>query len=124
VPKISVVTRKAIGGSYVAMSSKQMRNDIAFAWPTAQIAVMGAEGAVNILNRRELAAAPDRRVAERELVEAYREEYLNPYHAADIGQIDEVIAPHETRPHLVRSLEVLSTKIQTNVPKKHGLFPV
>ncbi|NJM08680.1 acyl-CoA carboxylase subunit beta [Candidatus Gracilibacteria bacterium] len=124
VPKISVVTRKAIGGSYVAMSSKQMRSDLAFAWPTAQIAVMGAEGAVRILFREQLAKAEDPAAAEAEFVRAYRERFFNPYHAADIGQIDEVIEPSETRPRLVRALEVLRTKVQHNPPKKHGLMPI
>jgi acetyl-CoA/propionyl-CoA carboxylase carboxyl transferase subunit len=124
VPKISVVTRKAIGGSYVAMSSKQMGNDVAFAWPTAQIAVMGAEGAARLLNRREIDAAADPAAAEAAFVKEYRETFFNPYRAADLGQIDEVIEPCETRPRLIRALEVLRTKVHTNLPKKHGLFPV
>ena len=123
VPKISVVTRKAIGGSYVAMSSKQMGNDVAFAWPTAQIAVMGAEGAARLLNRREIDAAADPAAAEAAFVKEYRETFFNPYRAADLGQIDEVIEPCETRPRLIRALEVLRTKVQQNPPKKHGLVP-
>lgn len=124
VPKISVVTRKAIGGSYVAMSSKQMGNDIAFAWPTAQIAVMGAEGAARLLNRTALKEAEDPRALEQQFVAEYKEMFFNPYRAADEGQIDEVIEPSETRPRLVRALEVLRTKVSTPVPKKHGIFPV
>jgi len=124
VPKISIVTRKAIGGSYVAMSSKQMGNDVAFAWPTAQIAVMGAEGAARLLNRRALATAEDPAALEQEFIADYRSRFFNPYHAADVGQIDEVIEPRETRPRLIRALEVLRTKVHTNIPKKHGLFPV
>lgn len=124
VPKISIVTRKAIGGAYIAMSSKQMRSDLAFAWPTAQIAVMGAQGAVRILRRKELAAAQDPAVAEADFVGEYREKFFNPYRAADMGQIDEVIEPKETRPRLIRALEVLRTKVQQNPPKKHGLMPV
>jgi acetyl-CoA carboxylase carboxyltransferase component len=124
VPKISIVTRKAIGGAYIAMSSKQMRSDLAFAWPTAQIAVMGAQGAVRILRRRELAAAKDPKEAEAAFVAEYREKFFNPYRAADMGQIDEVIEPKETRPRLIRALEVLRTKVQQNPPKKHGLMPV
>jgi acetyl-CoA carboxylase carboxyltransferase component len=124
VPKISVVIRKAIGGAYLALSSKQMRSDLAYAWPTAQIAVMGAEGAVRILRRRELELAPDREQREQEFVRAYREEFYSPYAAADVGQIDEVIEPRETRPRLIRALELLRTKVQQNPPKKHGLFPV
>ncbi|MBL8343664.1 MAG: acyl-CoA carboxylase subunit beta [Rubrivivax sp.] len=123
VPKISVVTRKAMGGAYVAMSSKQMRTDLAFAWPTAQIAVMGAEPAVRVLFRQEVAAAADPAKRSAELVGAYREKFFNPYRAADVGQIDEVIEPHETRPRLIRALEVLRTKVQQNPPKKHGLIP-
>ncbi|MCM2255991.1 MAG: acyl-CoA carboxylase subunit beta [Vicinamibacteria bacterium] len=126
IPKVSIVTRKAMGGAYLAMSSKQMRSDLAFAWPTAQIAVMGADGAVRVLHRRALLAAPE---AERPALEAkFTREYgllfLNPYRAADVGQIDEVIEPRETRPRLVRAMEVLRTKVQQNPPKKHGLMPV
>ena len=124
VPKISVVTRKAMGGAYVAMSSRQMRTDITFAWPTGQIAVMGAEGAVNILFREEIRNAADPQAREQELLAEYRERFFNPYRAADVGQIDEVIEPCETRPRLARALEVLRTKVQQNPPKKHGLCPV
>jgi acetyl-CoA carboxylase carboxyltransferase component len=124
VPKITIVTRKAMGGAYVAMCSKQMRSDLAFAWPSAQIAVMGAEGAVRILRRRELAAAADPSALEREFVDEYQERFMNPYMAADTGQIDEVIEPRETRPRLVRALEVLRTKVQQNPPKKHGIIPM
>ena len=124
VPKISIVTRKAMGGAYVAMGSKQMRNDITFAWPTAQIAVMGAQAAVNVLFRDEIRKAADPAAREAELLEEYREQFFNPYRAADVGQIDEVIEPRETRPRLARALEVLRTKVQQNPPKKHGLCPV
>jgi acetyl-CoA carboxylase carboxyltransferase component len=124
VPKISIVTRKAMGGAYLAMSSKQMRSDLAFAWPTAQIAVMGADGAVRVLRRREIAGAKDGGALEKRFVEEYREAFMNPYRAADVGQIDEVIEPRETRPRLVRALEVLRTKVQQNPPRKHGLMPV
>jgi acetyl-CoA carboxylase carboxyltransferase component len=124
VPKVSLVTRKAIGGAYLAMSSKQMRTDMAFAWPTAQIAVMGADGAARVLKRRELAAAPDPAAVAAAFTEEYRQRFLNPYMAADTGQIDEVIEPRETRPRLVRALEILRTKVQQNPAKKHGLMPV
>lgn len=124
VPKISVVTRKAIGGSYVALSSKQMGSDVAYAWPSAQIAVMGPDGAARLLHGRAIRAAEDPAKAEAEFIAEYREKFFNPYRAADMGQIDEVIEPRETRPRLVRALEVLQTKIATTVPKKHGLFPV
>jgi len=123
VPKISIVTRKAMGGAYVAMCSKQMRTDLAFAWPTAQIAVMGAEPAVRVLYRDEVQQAPDPAAKERELIVYYRDRFYNPYRAADVGQIDEVIEPRETRPRLARALEVLRTKVQHTPPKKHGLFP-
>jgi acetyl-CoA carboxylase carboxyltransferase component len=123
IPKISIVTRKAMGGAYVAMSSRQMRTDVAFAWPGAQIAVMGADAAVRILHGRELRAATDPVAAEAEYVRHYREAFFNPYRAADVGQIDEVIEPRETRPRLIRTLELLRTKVQQNPPKKHGLFP-
>ena len=123
VPKISVVTRRAMGGAYVAMSSKQMRTDLAFAWPTAQIAVLGAEPAVRLLYRDELKAAADPAAREAALVAAYRERFFNPYRAADVGQIDEVIAPRETRWRLIRALELLRTKVQQNPPRKHGLIP-
>ncbi|GAB4426354.1 MAG: acyl-CoA carboxylase subunit beta [Chloroflexi bacterium OHK40] len=124
VPKIAVVVRKAIGGAYVAMSSKQMRCDLNFAWPTAQIAVMGAEGAARILWRDELRRAEDPAAREQEFIAAYRERFFNPYHAADLGQIDEIIEPHETRPRLIRALEILRTKVQANPPRKHGLIPL
>ena len=101
-----------------------MRSDLAFAWPTAQIAVMGAQGAVRILRRKELSEAADAAALEREFVQEYRQKFFNPYSAADMGQIDEVIAPCETRPRLIRALEVLRTKVQQNPPKKHGLMPV
>ena len=123
VAKISIVTRKAMGGAYVAMCSKQMRTDLAFAWPTAQIAVMGAEPAVRVLYRDEVEKASDPAAKERELIAYYRERFYNPYRAADVGQIDEVIEPRETRPRLVRALEVLRTKVQHIPAKKHGLFP-
>jgi len=123
VPKISIVTRKAMGGAYVAMSSRQMRTDVAFAWPGAQIAVMGADAAVRILYRREVRDADDPAEAEAEYVARYRAAFFNPYRAADVGQIDEVIEPRETRQRLVRALELLRTKVQQNPPKKHGLFP-
>lgn len=124
VPKISVVTRKAIGGSYVALSSQQMGSDVAYAWPSAQIAVMGPDGAARLLHGRAIKTAEDPAKAEADFVAEYREKFFNPYRAADLGQIDEVIEPRETRPRLVRALEVLQTKIATSVPKKHGLFPV
>lgn len=123
VPKVSIVTRRAMGGAYVAMGSKQMRTDLAFAWPGAQIAVMGAEAAVKVLYRREVEAAEDKAAATQQYIQEYRDRFFNPYRAADVGQIDEVIEPCETRPRLVRALELLRTKVQQNPPKKHGLIP-
>ena len=124
VPKISVVLRKAMGGAYIAMSSKEMRSDLSFAWPSAQIAVMGAEGAVRILHRKDLAQADDPDRLEAEFVQEYRETFFNPYIAAELGFIDDIIDPRETRPRLIRSLAYLRTKVQQNPPKKHGLMPV
>lgn len=123
VPKLSVIVRKAIGGAYIALSSKQMRSDMNFAWPTAQIAVMGAEGAARVLWREELQRAADPAALEQQFVAEYRERFFNPYHAADLGQIDEVIEPRETRPRLIRALEILRTKVQQNPARKHGLYP-
>jgi acetyl-CoA carboxylase carboxyltransferase component len=124
VPKISIVTRKAMGGSYVALSSRQMNNDVAYAWPSAQIAVMGAEGAARLLHHRAIAAAEDPAAEEARFIAEYKEKFFTPYQAADVGQIDEVIEPRETRTRLIRALEVLRTKVSQDVPKKHGLFPV
>lgn len=124
VPKISIVTRKAIGGAYIAMSSKQMRSDLAFAWPTAQIAVMGPDGAVNILYRRELAEAADPQALRAEITAQYQSTFMSPYAAADMGQIDEVIEPRETRTRLIAALDILRGKVSTNPAKKHGLMPV
>jgi acetyl-CoA carboxylase carboxyltransferase component len=124
VPKISIVTRKAIGGAYIAMSSKQMRTDLAYAWPTAEIAVMGPEAAVNILYRQELAQAEDRTELRRRLLQHYVDTFHNPYAAADVGQIDEVIEPSYTRPRLINALEILRSKVDSNPPKKHGIMPV
>jgi acetyl-CoA carboxylase carboxyltransferase component len=106
------------------MSSRQMRCDLSFAWPSAQIAVMGAEGAVRILRKRELAHCEDPGALQCEFVEEYRQRFFNPYIAANVGQIDEVIEPRETRPRLIRAMEVLRTKVKQNPPKKHGLMPV
>ncbi len=124
VPKISLILRKAMGGAYIAMSSKQMRSDLAFAWPTAQIAVMGAEGAVRILHRKDLARAEDPAQLEAKFIQEYREAFFNPYIAAELGFIDDIIDPRETRPRLIRALAYLRTKVQQNPPKKHGLMPV
>jgi acetyl-CoA carboxylase carboxyltransferase component len=124
VPKMTVITRKAYGGAYDVMSSKHIRGDLNLAWPSAEIAVMGPDGAVNIIFRQELAEAqdPDKRRAE--LVAEYREKFANPYIAASRGFIDDVIEPRETRPRLINGLEVLANKRDSNPPKKHGCMPL
>lgn len=124
VPKVSVVTRKAYGGAYVVMSSKYIGTDITYAWPSAEIAVMGAEGAVNILKRKELAAAADKEAERKRLEDEYRETYLNPYAAAKAGYIDEVIEPAETRQKLIEALKALQNKVESILPRKHGNMPV
>ena len=124
VPKVTVITRKAYGGAYDVMSSKHIRGDFNFAWPTAEIAVMGAEGAVNIIFKDAIAGADDPDAERRRLVAAYEAEFSNPYVAAARGYIDEVILPRETRPRLIRALEVLADKQDTNPRKKHGNIPL
>ncbi len=124
VPKLTVVTRKAYGGAYDVMSSKHIRGDVNFAWPSAEIAVMGPDGAVNIIFRKELANAADPAKRKEELVQEYREKFANPYIAAQRGYIDDVIEPRETRPRLINALEMLSNKRDTNPPKKHGCIPL
>jgi acetyl-CoA carboxylase carboxyltransferase component len=124
VPKMTVITRKAYGGAYDVMSSKHVRGDINLAWPTAEIAVMGAEGAVNILYRDEIADADDSAATRARLVTEYEEQFANPYVAAARGYVDDVIRPSETRPRLIAALEMLADKRDTNPPKKHGNIPL
>ncbi len=124
VPKVTVITRKAYGGAYDVMSSKHIRGDLNFAWPTAEIAVMGAEGAVNIIFKDAIAGAEDPVEERKRLVAEYEEEFSSPYVAAARGYIDEVILPRETRPRLVRALEILADKRDTNPRKKHGNIPL
>lgn len=124
VPKITVVTRKAYGGAYCVMGSKHIRTDINFAYPTAEIAVMGAEGAVEILYRRELAAASDPAEARQAKVEEFRDKFASPYVAAERGYIDEVIEPKDTRRKLIRALQLLANKRDQNPPRKHGNIPL
>ncbi len=124
VPKLTVITRKAYGGAYCVMSSKHIRGDINFAWPTAEIAVMGPEGAVSIVFRKELEAAKDPVKKKMELIAEYKEKFANPYVAAQRGYIDDVIEPKETRPRLINALEMLSNKRDSNPPKKHGNIPL
>jgi propionyl-CoA carboxylase beta chain len=124
VPKLTVITRKAYGGAYCVMSSKHIRTDVNFAWPTAEIAVMGPEGAVNILYKRELEAARDPAAARAQRVAEFREKFANPYVAASRGFIDEVIRPRQTRRKLIAALSALETKRDRNPPKKHGNIPL
>lgn len=124
VPKVTVITRKAYGGAYCVMSSKHIRTDMNFAYPTAEIAVMGPEGAVNIIYRRELAAAKDLEKQRQQKVEEFREKFANPYIAAERGFIDEVIEPKYTRRKVISALRMLETKRETNPPKKHGNIPL
>ena len=124
VPKITVITRKAYGGAYCVMSSKHIRTDVNLAYPTAEIAVMGPEGAVNIIYRRELATAKDLEKQRQEKVEEFREKFANPYVAAEHGFIDEVIEPRYTRKKLITALRMLDTKRDSNPPKKHGNIPL
>ena len=124
VPKLTVITRKAYGGAYDVMSSKHIRGDLNYAWPGAEIAVMGAKGAIRILHRSELKHATDRASLEEEFTRDYRERFSNPYIAAERGYIDEVIYPQETRERLIRGLEMLRSKVLTNPRKKHGNLPL
>ncbi len=124
VPKITVITRKAYGGAYDVMSSKHIRGDINFAWPSAEIAVMGPKGAVEIIFKKEIERAADPEKATEQKVAEYREKFANPYIAAERGYVDEIIEPQETRPKLIRSLEILDTKVDTNPKKKHGNIPL
>ena len=124
VPKLTVVLRKAYGGAYDVMSSKHIRGDYNVGWPTAELAVMGAQGAVNILYRRELAAAEDPDALRKKLVDEYNAKFANPYVAAELGYLDDVIEPRETRPRLIRALHALRNKRQKLPSKKHGNIPL
>jgi len=124
VPKVTVITRKAYGGAYCVMSSKHIRTDFNYAWPTAEIAVMGAEGAVNILYRREIEKAADPAAMRAEKIAEFREKFANPFVAAERGFIDEVIRPRTTRRRLIQALSTLETKRDRNPPKKHGNIPL
>jgi propionyl-CoA carboxylase beta chain len=123
VPRISVITRKAYGGAYLVMNARGIRADLVFAWPSAEIAVMGAQGAVNIIHRRDIESAPDQEAKRAELIDDYEARFNNPYVAAELGLVDEVIEPRETRIKLIRALEMLRTKRETLPPKKHGNGP-
>jgi acetyl-CoA carboxylase carboxyltransferase component len=123
VPKLKVVTRKDYGGSYIAMSSRHLGADMVFAWPSAEIAVMGAQGAANVIFRKEIEAAEDKVAKRAEMIEIYEQEFNNPYVAASRGYIDAVILPSETRARLIDALEILSSKSESLPPKKHGNIP-
>lgn len=124
VPRITVITRKAYGGAYCVMSSKHIRGDINYAYPTAEIAVMGPDGAVNIIFRNLLAKAEDPDRERERLIQEYRDKFANPFVAAELGYIDEVIRPEDTRPKIIQALEMLKNKRDTNPPKKHGNIPL
>ena len=124
VPRMTVITRKAYGGAYVVMNSKHLRADVSFAWPTAEIAVMGAEGAVNVIFRREIKDADDAAAKRAELVAEYEDKFSNPYIAAERGYVDDVIEPAETRSRLIKALRMLSTKREQVPPRKHGNIPL
>jgi len=124
VPRVTVITRKAYGGAYDVMNSKHIRADFNFAWPTAEIAVMGADGAVNIIYRNELKNAVDPVARKAELVDDYKSTFANPYRAAMLGYIDEVLRPEETRIRLIQAFESLQNKRDSIPPKKHGNIPL
>jgi propionyl-CoA carboxylase beta chain len=124
VPKIAVILRKAYGGAYLVMSSKHLRGDVNYAWPTAEIAVTGPDGAVNVVYREEIANASDPETRRKELIDEYREKFGNPYIPAGRGFLDDVIDPRQTRAKIVRALEMLQNKADRNPPKKHGNIPL
>jgi propionyl-CoA carboxylase beta chain len=124
VPKLTVVTRKDYGGAYIGMCSKQLGADYVMAWPTAEIAVMGAEGACNIIYRKEISSAPDPAAKRAELVRSYEEQFNNPYFAASLGIIEEIIRPSQTRRRVVTLLEALKDKTQVRPARKHNNIPL
>ena len=124
VPKITVITRKSYGGAYCVMNSKHIRGDVNYAWPSAEIAVMGPKGAVEIIFKKEIEAAEDKERALEQKINEYSEKFANPYVAAERGYVDEVIVPHETRPKLIRALRFLENKVDSNPKKKHGCIPL
>jgi propionyl-CoA carboxylase beta chain len=124
VPKITVILRKAFGGAYVALNSKAIGADLVYAWPSAEIAVMGAEGAANIIFSREIAASPQPEETRKRRIEEYKQKFSNPYVAAAHGMVDDVIDPRETRRKLKTALEMLRNKRDTRPPKKHGNIPL
>ena len=124
VPKITVITRKAYGGAYCVMASKHIRTDVNYAWPTAEIAVMGPEGAVNIVYKRELEKSDNPDTERAAKIEEFRDRFANPYVAAERGYLDAVIRPRDTRRKLIQALDMLENKRDKNPPKKHGNIPL
>ena len=124
VPKVTLITRKAYGGAYCVMNSKHLRADLNLAWPTAEIAVMGADGAVNIIHRQELAKSSDPAATRAELTATYKARFANPWRAAELGFVDEVLRPRDTRARLVEAFDALENKRDTNPPRKHGNIPL
>jgi len=124
VPKVTIITRKAYGGAYDVMSSKHIRGDINIAWPTAELAVMGAKGAVEIIFKREIETSDDPTKREQELIDEYNDKFANPYIAASYGYIDDVIEPKYTRQRLIEAFSLLENKVDKNPPKKHGNIPL
>jgi acetyl-CoA/propionyl-CoA carboxylase carboxyl transferase subunit len=124
VPRMTVITRKAYGGAYLVMNSKHLRADVSFAWPTAEIAVMGPDGAVNVVFKKEIDKAEDPAARREELIDEYQRKFANPYIAAERGYVDDVIEPSETRPRLIQALRMLSTKRETVPARKHGNIPL
>jgi propionyl-CoA carboxylase beta chain len=124
VPKVTVITRKAYGGAYVVMSSKYLGTDATYAWPSAEIAVLGAEGAVNILYKKEIESAADPAAERKRLADDYRSRFNNPYQVASTGYVDDIIEPKETRPKIIAALGALRDKYAPTPPRKHGNIPV
>ena len=124
VPKICLIMRKAYGGAYIAMNSKGLGADVVYAWPIAEIAVMGAAGAVAIIGRKAIDEAEDKAAKRAELVEEYNRKFMNPYVAAERGYVDEVIAPEETRSRIINALKMLENKRRVQIDKKHGNIPL
>ena len=124
VPKINVIVKKAYGGAYVAMNSKHLGADIVYAWPTAEIAVMGPDGAANIIYKNDIAAASDPIAVRKQKIDEYTEKFTNPYIAAARGYVDDIIEPDSTRPRVIAALEMLASKRDSKPSKKHGNFPM
>ena len=124
VPKITIIIRKAYGGAYIVMGSKELRSDVNLAWPSAEIAVMGPEGAVKIISRKIIQESEDKVETQNKLVDEYKDKFANPFVAASRGYLDDVIDPSTTRSKIISSLRMLKTKSDNNIPKKHGNIPL